>query len=308
MSRQTEQGGALGPHGTVDARIERNLGELRTVPGWRLRNLLQHRRRSFGAAAVSMLGLTRGLLTVQPELRALQFRPDHGRLGLDAPGLARVTELLRASAPVPLAFRAECRRIQPATVVGSSFQEFVRRAWQQQRLREIAQVVPRAEQWLRMRLELLDGADVSALSKAFGGLITDYGVLSTRLVTNNGAGFIVDAFQNLVELETMKFHGIGTTNTAEAAGDSALAAELSTVYNPDNTRATGTTTEQSAQVYETVGTNTVDGSAAVVEHGIFSQAATGGGTLLDRSVFSTINLASADSLQTTYRLTVNSGN
>lgn len=140
------------------------------------------------------------------------------------------------------------------------------------------------------------------------GSIEDYGLASLRLVTNNGAGFIVDAFQNLVELENMKFHGLGTGTNAEAAGDSALQTELTTQYNPDNTRATGSLTEASAQVFRTVGTNTFDASAAVTEHGILTQAATGGGTLLDRSVFSAINVVSGDSIQTTYDLTINSGN
>lgn len=139
------------------------------------------------------------------------------------------------------------------------------------------------------------------------GEIVDYGVASLRVVTTVGAGFIVDAFQNIVELELMHFHGIGTGGTAEAVGDTALVTELTTQYNPDNTRATGSTTEASATVYRTVGTNTVDAAAAVTEHGVFTQAATGGGTLLDRSLFSVINLANGDSLQSTYDLTINTG-
>lgn len=137
----------------------------------------------------------------------------------------------------------------------------------------------------------------------------DYGLVSTRVVTNAGVDFIVDAFQNTTEVENLKYHGIGTTDSpGEAVGDTALQAELSTVYNPDNTRATGSTVEGGGtNVYRTVGTNTVDGSAAIVEHGIFSQAATGGGTLLDRSVFSVINLSASDSLQTTYDLTFTAG-
>lgn len=135
----------------------------------------------------------------------------------------------------------------------------------------------------------------------------DYGIVSTRVVTTVGVGFIVDAFQNIVELESMRYHGIGTTNTAEAVGDTALAAELSTVYNPDNTRATGTLGESSANVYRTVGTNVVDGSATIVEHGIFSQAATGGGVLLDRSIFGGIALVNGNSLQSTYDFTITAG-
>lgn len=136
------------------------------------------------------------------------------------------------------------------------------------------------------------------------GKVVDLGLASLRVVTDTGVAFIVDAFQNIVELEIMKFHGIGTTNTAENQTQTALAAELTTVYNPDNTRATGTTIEgATANVYRTVGTNTVDGAAAIVEHGIFSQAATGGGVMIDRSIFTVVNLASGDSLQSTYDLT-----
>jgi hypothetical protein len=139
------------------------------------------------------------------------------------------------------------------------------------------------------------------------GTILNYGTASFRVITTTGAGFIVDAFQNIVEAENMKFHAIGTGTNAEAVGDTALQTELTTQYNPDNTRATGSQTENGSTVYRTVGTNTVDATAAVTEHGILSQAATGGGVLLDRSQFSVINLASGDSIQSTYDLTVNTG-
>jgi hypothetical protein len=140
------------------------------------------------------------------------------------------------------------------------------------------------------------------------GEVLELGLASMRVVTTAGVNFIVDAFQNSVELEVLKYHGIGTNNTAEASADTALGAESTTALNPDSTRATGTTTEgASANIYRTVGTLTADASIAAVEHGIFNQAATGGGTLLDRSVFSTVNLASGDSLQSTYDLTFSAG-
>lgn len=136
----------------------------------------------------------------------------------------------------------------------------------------------------------------------------EYGTASMRVVTDDGVDFIVDAFQNSTELEDMRYHGLGTNNAAEAAADSALGTELTTEYNPDNTRATGTLTEGgSTNIFRTVGTNTLDGAAAVVEHGIFSQAATGGGTLLDRSIFSVINLSASDGLETTFDLTIPAG-
>ena len=140
------------------------------------------------------------------------------------------------------------------------------------------------------------------------GRMVDYGLASLRVVTTAGVNFLVDALQGIVEPEILKYHALGTGAAAEAAGDTALGTELSTAYNPNDTRATGSLTEgASANIFRTVGTNTVDGSAAVTEHGILSQAATGGGTLLDRSVFSVINLANGDSLQSTYDFTINSG-
>jgi hypothetical protein len=135
------------------------------------------------------------------------------------------------------------------------------------------------------------------------------GLASFRVVTTAGVNFIVDAFQNTVELEDLKYHGIGTGSTAEAVGDTALVTELTTEYT-GNVRATGTTTEgASANIYRTVGTNTLDGTpgAALREHGIFNQAATGGGTLLDRTLYAAITLSSGDSLQSTYDHTQTAG-
>lgn len=140
------------------------------------------------------------------------------------------------------------------------------------------------------------------------GTPVDLGLASMRVVTTAGVNFIVDAFQGTVEPEILKYHGIGTGNTAEASADTALVTELTTQYNPDSTRATGSLTEgASANIFRTVGTNTVDATVAIVEHGILSQAATGGGTLLDRTVFSTVNMVSGDSLQSTYDLTFTAG-
>lgn len=137
---------------------------------------------------------------------------------------------------------------------------------------------------------------------------TPFGLASLRVVTTTGAGFIVDAFQNIVELENMKFHGFGTGGAAEAVGNTALTTELTTEYAVNSTRPTGSQTEASATVYRTVGTLSPDASVAITEHGIFDQAATGGGVLLDRTLFSVVNLVgSADSLQATYDFTVTAG-
>lgn len=140
------------------------------------------------------------------------------------------------------------------------------------------------------------------------GSVVKYGVLSRRLITTAGVGYMVDAWQNTVEPENMKYHGCGTGVGAEAAGDTALGTECTTALNPDSTRATGTTEEgASANIFKSVGTLTFDASAAVTEHGLLSQAATGGGVLWDRSVFAAINVGSGDSIQFTYQATLSSG-
>jgi len=144
------------------------------------------------------------------------------------------------------------------------------------------------------------------LIKASGERIY-YGTVGYRVITSAGVAHIVDAWQNAVEVENLKYHGCGTGTTAEASGDTALVAESTTVLNPDSTRATGTQTETSANVLKSVGTVTFDGSAAITEHGLFSQAATGGGTLWDRTVFSAVNVIAGESISFEYSATLSAG-
>lgn len=143
------------------------------------------------------------------------------------------------------------------------------------------------------------------------GEVVDYGLASLRLVTTAGVNFIVDAFQNTTEVENFKFHGFGTGTNAENASNTALQTELTTEYVTNNTRPTGSQTEgASANIYRTVATLSPDsgGTLAITEHGIFDQAANSGGTLLDRSVFSAVNVvASSDSLAATYDITFATG-
>jgi hypothetical protein len=142
------------------------------------------------------------------------------------------------------------------------------------------------------------------------GRRVDLGLVGLRVVTDAGVAFIVNAFQNLVEPETMKFHGLGTGTTAEAAAQTALVTELTTEYNPDNTRATGNlTTGASANIFHTEATNTLDGTpaAALREHSVFSQAAAPGGTMLDRTLYAAITLSAGDGLLSKYELTLTSG-
>lgn len=144
------------------------------------------------------------------------------------------------------------------------------------------------------------------------GEVVDLGLASMRVVTTVGVKFICDDFNaGGTEISNMKFHGFGTGTNAEAAADTALQTELTTQYAVDSTRPTGSQASATASpnaTYTTVATLSPDsgGTIAVTEHGIFS--ASSSTTLLDRSVFSAVNLvAASDSLQATYVLTLNSG-
>lgn len=179
-----------------------------------------------------------------------------------------------------------------------------------------------------LRLTWWKGAIGTALARVFSwltGMVTittslairvrtangewvDYGIVSRQLVTDSGVAFIVDDMDNsATDITTLNYHGFGTGTTAEAASQTALVTESTTALNPDSTRPTGTKSQPAANQLQTVGTATFDATAAITEHGIFSQAATGGGTMLDRSVFSAINVASGDSIQATYTITFSSG-
>lgn len=138
-----------------------------------------------------------------------------------------------------------------------------------------------------------------------------YGLASMRLVTTVGVKFVADDFNNGgTDVSTMKFHGFGTGAGAEAVGNTALTTELTTQYvsdiRPTGSQASATVTNDAT--YTTVATLSPDsgGTIAVTEHGIFSASTVG--TLLDKSLFSAVNLvASADSLQATYVLTIVAG-
>lgn len=130
------------------------------------------------------------------------------------------------------------------------------------------------------------------------GTIEDYGIISRRIITTAGANYIVDAHQNLTELENINFHAMGTGVNGEVVGDVTLQTEV-------ESRVSGVQSEPAANQYRSVATITASAPRAVTEHGILS--ASSAGTLFDRSVFSVINLAAFDSIQFTYTVTYSSG-
>jgi hypothetical protein len=132
------------------------------------------------------------------------------------------------------------------------------------------------------------------------GTSKNLGHIANKMVTTAGVNYMVDAFQNITELENFKYHASGTGVVGEAIGDTALGTEV------EATRATGSQVEgASANIYKTVGTIAYTATRAITEHGIFSAATVG--TLWDRSVFTAINVVNGDSIEFTYELTCTAG-
>lgn len=159
-------------------------------------------------------------------------------------------------------------------------------------LRWLVPAVTVAHSSLRLKVTTADGE------------VWDYGCVGRHLILTAGKNYVASCFDNTAEPESLKFHGFGSGATAAAIGDTALQTEYTTQYATDNTRPTGTQAH-STNTYTTVGVFAPDATVTNTEWGLASQAATGGGTFLDRQVYAAVGLTgSADSLTTTYTLTI----
>jgi len=146
--------------------------------------------------------------------------------------------------------------------------------------------------------------ELSATIFRAGGEQEELGVICRRVVTDVGVQFMAQDFAGGVkDITALNYHDSGIGTNAESAGDT----DLQTPAGP-TTRATGTQTNPANGQYRTVGVITYSGPLAITEHGVFSQASRGGGSVLwDRSVFAPINVQNQDSIQFQYTLTINSG-
>ena len=132
------------------------------------------------------------------------------------------------------------------------------------------------------------------------GEVVNLGVVSYRLVTTAFVNFVVDQLQTETSVfGDFKYHDSGVGTTDPAITDT-------TIETTDGeSRATGTQTETSANVYASVATIAYTTTKAITEHGLFNDATAG--TLMDRSEFAAVNVVSGDSIQYTYSFTVTAG-
>jgi hypothetical protein len=130
--------------------------------------------------------------------------------------------------------------------------------------------------------------------------VIDYGILGHRVVTTAFVNLMVDQLQAETSVwGDFKYHDSGVGTTAENASDTAM----ETTDGED--RVAGTQTEGDANQYRSVGTISYTTTKAITEHGLFNHLTTE--TLMDRTVFSAINVVNGDSIQFTYTLTCTAG-
>lgn len=150
-------------------------------------------------------------------------------------------------------------------------------------------------------------ADLSAVVIHADGTRKNYGIIARKKVVD---AFVQDICNCLAvtapynasttAFQAYKYHACGTGTTAESNTQTAL------VTDSGVARATGTQVSggsSTARTYTSVATMSFVSSLAITEHAVFNASTSG--TMLDRSVFSAINVISGDSIQFTYVLTIN---
>ena len=143
-----------------------------------------------------------------------------------------------------------------------------------------------------------------ALLTRADGTVINYGLISTRVITDVGVAFLVDDWDNnTTDFTDMNYHACGTGVGAEGVAEEALGAEATTITD----RGTGAKTQPAANQLRSVGTQAFTDVGVITEHGIFSDVAESAGVLWDRSMFAAINVANGDSIAWTYTCTVSAG-
>lgn len=152
-------------------------------------------------------------------------------------------------------------------------------------------------------LGLLSGVGtLSAKLIRADGTVINLGILGMRVVTDVGVAELVDDWDDgSGNIENFNYHDSGTGAGGEAAADTTL-----TTQAGPTTRATGTKSQPSANVLRSIGTIAYTGTLAIIEHGLFNQAAQGG-ILWDRTEFASIGVENGDSIQFTYDVTFTAG-
>lgn len=124
--------------------------------------------------------------------------------------------------------------------------------------------------------------------------------LGGGLVTNAGVNLLAADWNNATAtIKLSNWHDSGTGTTAPTVNDTAMQTPTG------NARISGTQSNSSSNVYQTVASLSYGTTFAITEWGLFT--ATSGPTMWDHRTFTAINVVAGDSIQFTYQLTVVSG-
>lgn len=162
----------------------------------------------------------------------------------------------------------------------------------------------------RLKNTLVVESRLHLLQHHADGRVTNHGVVAAHsdLITTAGVNYLVGILTGANASGTVeKYHALGTGTTAAAIGDTALQSEIAAGTYSTGTRGVGTTAQgSSANIYQSVATNTIASVAvACTELGLMTAGTLG--TLIDHFVFSVINLAIGDSLNSTVNITYSAG-
>jgi len=119
------------------------------------------------------------------------------------------------------------------------------------------------------------------------------------VITTAGKNAVAEKLGGLGSHTEWTYLAIGSNGATAVVGDTTLGTELT---DSGLARATGAVTTDTANVLQIVGLWTATAAKNILECGVLNKAATG--TLLAHSDFSTISVASSDSIQITYKITV----
>lgn len=153
----------------------------------------------------------------------------------------------------------------------------------------------------------IGSATLSAVLIHADGTTKNYGIICRKKVVD---AFVQDICNCLAvaspynvsttAFQAYKYHDCGTGSTAESNTQTALVTPFGGARVAGTQVSAGAST---ARTYASVATISFSGSFAIVEHAVFNASSTG--TMLDRSLFSVINVVNGDSIQFTYTLTIN---
>jgi len=119
-----------------------------------------------------------------------------------------------------------------------------------------------------------------------------------NVITEGGKSFIAAFFNSAstaASTFTMRYIGIGTDATAEAASNTALGTEVA--------RISGTVSEEANAIFRVVATfPSGTGTGAITEYGLFSSSTNG--TMLSRDTEAVINKGANDTLVVTTDVTI----